>query len=476
MTKSKPQTAAQLLQEKLVEGDQLSVSAEGDLLIEGHSVKTLVEEYGAPLHVLSETTLRNNYRRIKKAFSSAWPADVNAMYAIKANTSLAIRMIMTQEGAGGDCFGLGELEASVGGGADMEKVTLNGSFKGDAELKRAIELGMLINIDAQEEIRPVIEMSKQVGKPARVALRLKIIAEKYFSSFTSDAFAEVTDFCELLRRKKWGVTETQAITIINDLKNVADVELCGYHTHLGRHSNSPDMFTSLYAEFAQAIVSLYKHTGYWPTIVNLGGGWPRQREPELKNCGMNPHPIEYYADAVAGVVLEKFSELSQPTPELWLEPGRYITGNAGHYIARIGLLKHDREMNYHWVNIDASTFHLPLIEIGWASHYVTAATRMNQPITHRADIVGTICVPAQFAAACPLPDMEKGDLVAVLDSGLYGEAMASQFNSIPRPATVLVSSDSVDVIRRRETLDDVFATQVVPGRLTGCVERKYASG
>lgn len=460
-------TAAQLLNEKLIDGDSLSVSAAGELLIDGHSVKELVEQFGAPLHIISESTLRYNYRRIKKAFADAWPGAVNVMYAIKANTSFALRMIMSEEGAGGDCFGLGELEATVRGGADMSKVALNGSYKGEAELLRAIELGMLINIDAEEEIEPVARLARASGKTARIALRLKIIAESYFSSFTSDAFTHVTDFCALLHRKKWGVTLAEAERIIRSLKDYPELKICGYHTHLGRHSNSPEMFTSLYGEYAQAIVKLYQQTDYWPELVNLGGGWPRQREPELKDCGMNPHPIEDYARGVAEVMLQTFSETRQPVPELWLEPGRYITGNAGHYIARVGLLKHDRALDYHWVNLDASTFHLPMIEIGWADYYVTAATRMNDPITHRADVVGTICIPAQFDTDCPLPDLAVDDLIAVLDAGLYGEAMASQFNSIPRPATVLVNQNSVDLIRRRETIEDVFATQVIPERLQG---------
>ena len=154
-------TSDKILHRALVDSDRLSVSESGELTIEGHKATDLIERYGSPLFVLSDSTLRRNFWRIRSAFESEWTSDVNIMYALKCNPNFAVRAVMNEEGAGGDCFGLGELEATFAGGADPEKIALNGSNKSDSLIDRAIDLGVYINIDSEAMGRFIVRAHSQ---------------------------------------------------------------------------------------------------------------------------------------------------------------------------------------------------------------------------------------------------------------------------------------------------------------------------
>src|SRR6516165_7998257 len=145
-------TPADTLQRIMTASDRLSVSRSGELVIESVLALDLLKEYGSPLYVVSEATLRTNFRRVRQAFTDVWPTAVNILYAIKANNNLAIRAILFQEGAGGDCFGDGEFYATFLGGADADKIVVNGSNKTYDEVERAAKLGVRINIDAEDEL------------------------------------------------------------------------------------------------------------------------------------------------------------------------------------------------------------------------------------------------------------------------------------------------------------------------------------
>src|SRR5439155_17646154 len=125
---------------------------DGRLAIAGHDAGALLQRFGSPLYVVAEATLRANFRRIRDAFGAQWPAPVTIMYAVKANPTLAIRAVLSQEGAGGDCFGLGELHACLAGGTDLGRMVMNGSNKSPAEIAAAIERGVRVNIDSETDI------------------------------------------------------------------------------------------------------------------------------------------------------------------------------------------------------------------------------------------------------------------------------------------------------------------------------------
>ena len=144
-------TSQEVLEAALTASDRLSVTASGELAIEDCEATALLARFGSPLFVLSDRTLRQNVRRIRTAFEAEWPGSLNVMYAIKCNPSFAVRAVVHEEGAGGDCFGMGELEATFAGGADPDTIALNGSSKSDETIARAVELGVAINMDDESE-------------------------------------------------------------------------------------------------------------------------------------------------------------------------------------------------------------------------------------------------------------------------------------------------------------------------------------
>jgi len=454
-----------ILESWRAKSDHLSVSEDASLMIEGCSARELVEEYGSPLYVMSETTLRQNYRQVKTAFDAVWPGTVNVMYAIKSNPNIALRSILSEEGAGGDCFSIGEIEATFRGGANPEKVAVNGSYKSDEVIERSVELGLILNLDAEEEVDNVERVARRLGKVARIAIRLKVLDKKYFKSFRPDCFV-TPNFSGFMERSKWGETENAAERIIHKVMASKSMEMVGYHNHLGRASRDPSMWQALQGAFAEMVVSLYQKTGFSPFMVDIGGGWSRERDPESSSGDIrNPHKIEDYAHVVSEVMLRIFRGGKMPLPQLWLEPGRYIVGNSGVFLTRTVLVKQDEELGFTWVNVDSSTNNLLQIDLYDYDYVVLPAEHMQRPITRKADVVGIICVPSVFAEDCPLPDVKAGEIMAILDAGMYAEAKGNQFNSIPRPATILVKAESHCLIRRRETVEDVFSTMIMPERL-----------
>jgi diaminopimelate decarboxylase len=148
---------------------------------------------------------------------------------------------------------------------------------------------------------------------------------------------------------------------------------------------------------------------------------------------------------------------------LWLEPGRFIVGNAAVLLARVGAVK--RDLGLTWVNLDASTNNLMRIDTSHSIHYVFPAAGMNREAVEHAIVVGETCIDSVFSPDCLVPPLERGEPIAILDAGMYAETASTQLNGIPRPATVLVSGSSSDMVKERETVGDVFSKHRIPDRL-----------
>jgi len=466
-----PATGAALLAAIRMPSDRLSVAANGVLEIDGHAVSALVERFGSPLQVAVEPTLRDNYRRIRQAFATRWEAGVNVMYSIKCNNNFAIRAILSAEGAGGDCFGLSELYASLAGGADPQLLVMNGSNKSREEVATAIALGITINIDAVDEIAFVEEASRRTGKRARVNLRLKIAPED-LEGHLAPAYRTPEGAAAGVRRTKWGFTPEAAAPLVTSLASMPGVELRGYSAHIGHLSTQPEAFASVAREFGAAVVALERATGFTPAVLDIGGGWAQMREPSAREFAVNAVTIETYAEASTAALRAALGARENP-PELWLEPGRYITSNAQMLLAAVGSIK--RDAGFTWLHVDASTNDLQRIESGRHWYQLLPATRMSAPFAEATEIVGGTCFKSVIGTQRRMPILQRGDLIAVLDTGMYAEVFSNQFNGLPRPATVLVGPGGAELIRRREAISDVFATQIVPPRLAD-IAPAHASG
>jgi len=443
--------------------DTLGVSDAGELTVDSWSVPDLVTEYESPLFILSESVLRANYARVRDAFSRRWPAEVNVMYAIKANNNLAVRAVMASLGAGGDCFSEGEILATVRGGADTRKLALNGSNKSDAALRAAVRIGMTINVDSDHELSRILMLASDLGQQARICVRLRLQSPA-FDRYVRDHPGAV-DLNEILRRRENGLSVAAAATMLGRARSEPAVIAEGCHFHLGWVSDDPVVYQTWAGVLGAAIVDLHRETGFWPAVVDVGGGLAREREPESGDRSTrNPWTVEDYAAAITSPLLSAFSGVDLPVPQLWLEPGRYIVGNAGVLAARVGGIRQD--LGRTWVHVDASVNDLARADTAGWDYDCLPASRMHEPLDISADVVGSLCMGEPLSRSCHLPALGRGDVVAFLDAGMYAEVASTQYNAIPRPATVLTTPDVVDLIKVRETVDDIFAHHRIPERLT----------
>jgi len=468
---AEPRTGAGLLDRVRMASDRLSVDAAGVLAIDGIAAPDLVARFGSPLHVVVEASLRENYRRIRRAFTACWAAPVNVMYAIKCNNNLAIRAVMTSEGAGGDCFGLGELYATLAGGADPKLLVMNGSNKSLDEVAAAVALGVTINVDSADEVDYLREAVRRTGKNATVNLRLKIMPDD-LEAHLLDAYRTPEGAAEGIRRTKWGFTTEAAAPLVEALRAIAGVTLEGYSAHVGHLSTKPGAFAAVCAGFGRAVRILEQSTGFRPASLDIGGGWAQTREPSARGFAINDFTIEDYAHAATDALARELGR-ERGLPALSLEPGRYITSNAQLLLARVGALKRDAGLV--WVHVDASTNDLPRIESGRHWYQILPATRMNAEFAEKVEIVGGTCFKSVLGSERRLPALARGDVVAILDTGMYAEVFANQFNGIPRPATAMVADGEAEVIKRRETIEDLFGRHAVPARLAARAPRHPGS-
>jgi diaminopimelate decarboxylase len=448
----------------------LSLDANGELHVEQVSARELAERFGTPLHVISGSRLRDNYRRIRDAFASRWSAGVNIHFAIKSNPALAVRRILTQEGAGGDCLGVPELHASLVVGTPPERLVLNGNSKPDEALELAVRCGARINVDDLDEVERVAALARAAGRVVTVGIRSKPdrggLEEQpsQMGPETIGAYAE---------RSKWGLEPDDTVAAARAILARPELRLAGLHYHLGRHLSEPGLFEDMAPGLADLSHRLKQEAGWAPGSLTLGGGFTQGRDPFFRNSGGLAAwpgatddfiaPIDDFAGAVCTELQRRLSERGLPLPVLGLEPGRYITASAGVTLTRVGTVKQGRERR--WVMVDSPGTHLGLSRSPRDAHAIVVADGSAPHEQVVCDVVGPLCVVDVIAQQATLPAVGRGALLCVLDTGAYADGEASNANSIGRPAVILVESDRADEIRRRETLGDVFGRDHVPPHL-----------
>jgi diaminopimelate decarboxylase len=256
------------------------------------------------------------------------------------------------------------------------------------------------------------------------------------------------------------------IDVVPDALASEWLRLRGLHLHVSRLRATPEAFELAARLIAVCIAELDDRFGWQPELLDFGGGYPHERDPE-SGAPSGSHAVgtpEEYAEAITSTLRTALTDRSLREPRLLLEPGRRLVSNATVLLTRVGLVKRLPTGSTTWVNVDASVNHCPRVALQGYHYEIVHATKGREAGDTEVSVVGPTCVP-DLLGKRRLPSLGHGDLLAVLDVGGYAEVLSNQFNLLPRPATVLVDGDSADVIRRRETLDDLLATQAVPSRL-----------
>jgi diaminopimelate decarboxylase len=449
---------------------------DGRLFVEGCAAADLAGRHGTPLSVVSEDQLRRNARRIAAAFGAHWTeGPVNVLPSIKANLSLALRRILSEEGMGCDAFGGPELYAALRGGVAPELISVNGP-KEQEVVDEAVAVGARVTLDHVDEIAMVREAVERTR--GKAVVRPRIRPDLTSLGLASDWLEEPLPVAQVAQVYKAGMPLEDVLRVGPELLRMEGVRVSGVHVHVGRHRPEPDYWRAVMAEVAAAIAEIRDAWGGWePSEIDIGGGLPIPRDPfgremprlrERSGAGLRAAPVEVYADAICGSLRDELRARGFDTTGVTLEvePGRALYGDAGVHLMRVTRIKRQtRPFDWTWVETDSTENFLPDVLLEHNRWSFVVADRADAAPRMRADVVGSSCNPDRILPEADLPEVESGDVIAVLDTGAYQDALANNFNALPRPATVLVSGERSELIRRAETVQDVFARDVVPERL-----------
>jgi diaminopimelate decarboxylase len=452
--------------------DCLSIRG-GSLYVEACAAEELARRFGTPLYVVSEDQLRRNARRFVDAFAGRWPGSFLLLPSIKANSALALRRVLTDEGTGCDVFGPNELEAALRTGTDPLRVSLNGPMKDEALLERAIRSGVRITLDSRVELERAAAVAARLDIRAHVRLRCRpdLIGMNAPSEMSPDGLS----IRDAIQRYKAGIPSEDLFAITAQEVSDPNLDVAGLMLHLGRHSADPELWTAAIDALAATLDRLRSTWGGWsPRELDLGGGFPAPRDPfgrrlpQRRDAPPRAPGVEEYAEAICAPLAARLDRLGIAAGgiQLEIEPGRALYADAGIHLATVGNVKRQTEPTpLTWVETDSSDAYLADVNLEFNRWTCLAAGDADAPATVVADVTGRTCALDVIVSDVKLPSVAAGEVLAFLDTGAYQDASASNFNALPRPGTALVSGGSAELIRRHETIDDVFARDLIPDRL-----------
>ncbi|MDD5432614.1 MAG: diaminopimelate decarboxylase [Candidatus Omnitrophica bacterium] len=405
------------------------------LCCEKVKIEDLAKKYGTPLYVYSYNTLIDHYLKIKEAFKSV---DALVCYSVKANSNLAILKSLVNMGSGLDIVSGGELYRALKAGCPASKIVYASVGKTDKEIEDAIRCGILFfNVESLPELTNINRIAKKLGKITRVAIRINPDVEAKTHKFITTG--KITN--------KFGIDLKTAYKIIMMSRNFRNAKISGLHIHIGSQITESDPFVAAIKKVADFILKIKKSVTL--EYLNIGGGLGIVYNNET------PQTAAIYAAKILPL-------LKKTGLKIILEPGRFIVGNSGVLVAKVLYIKNTPKKKF--IITDAGMNDLIRPALYEAYHNILPLKKaQGTKSQEKADVVGPICESGDFfAKERMLPKVKEGDFIAVMSAGAYGFSMSSNYNSRPRAMEVMVVKDCVQVIRKRETYEDITRNEVMP--------------
>jgi diaminopimelate decarboxylase len=406
------------------------------MLIGGIAASDIADEFGTPVYVTDEMALRGNYRRINGAFNRQM--ETRTHFACKANTNLAILRVLQQEGAFIDAVSLGEVELCLKAGFPAERILYTGVMASTSELEQVAGRGIPINVDSIGELRRLAQISP--GHPISFRVNPDVGAGHHAHVVTG---AKTT---------KFGIQKEAAVNAYAEALALG-LKPFGIHAHIGAGVQDPEPF----ARVTEVLCALYNDikdiTGLKLKVVDIGGG-----------VGIPYHVEEQEMDVelMAKEVCSRIRACGASVAAI--EPGRYIIADTTVLLTKVHDIKDNPDKRFAGVDAGFNTLIRPAFYGSF--HHVAVANKFGAAPELMYDIVGPICETGDFIAKeRKLPRLAEGDVIAVYDTGAYGFTMSSNYNSRGRAAEVLVKDGEANLVRERETMEDLFRHQRLPTRL-----------
>jgi diaminopimelate decarboxylase len=407
----------------------------GELYCENLPISQIAKEIGTPCYLYSYATLVRHYRAFDGAFQNV-PHIV--AYAMKANSNLAILRLMAREGSGADIVSGGELYRALKAGIPPAKIVFAGVGKSREEIRDALATDILMfNVESSAELRAIDEVAAEMGRRARVALRINPDIDPKTHPYIATG----------LKKSKFGISAGRALDEYKLASSLKHIEVVGVHKHIGSQLVDVTPFVDALKKIL-ALVETLKGHGANIRYINIGGGLGITYSDET------PPLPQQLAEAIAPLVRDLKCMLI-------MEPGRVIVGNAGILVTRVLYTKEGEAKRF--VIVDAAMNDLIRPSLYGAYHEIRPVHEVPNAKTLTVDVVGPVCESGDFLAKDrAIPEARPGDLLAVMSAGAYGFTMASNYNSRPRVPEVLVKNGQMHVIRARETFEDLVRGEMIP--------------
>ena len=425
--------------------DNISVNQENHLTFAGHDTVELAKKYGTPLYLMDENKIRQHVRTYKNAMEDFFPAGSLPEFASKAFSCKRIYEIMAEEGIDIDVVSCGEIYTAKSVGFPMERAFFHGNNKTDFDIEYAITNGVGHFVaDDVTELYAIDEVAKKCGVIPKVLLRLTPGIDPHTHKKISTGSVE----------SKFGIAiETgQADEAVKIALSLSNIELCGFHCHIGSQIFESQPFVTAAEIMLKFIADIRDTLGFTAKILNLGGGFGVRY--------VESDPVIDYREKICEVadkVNEYCEKFGLNVPQIMMEPGRSLVADAGMTLYTVGCVKEvSGYCNY--VSIDGGMADNPRYTLYESQYTVINASRASDTADYKATVAGRCCESGDLIGEdMMLARPKRGETLAVLTTGAYNYSMASNYNRIPRPPVVMLNGDKDYVAVRRETFEDIVS-------------------
>jgi diaminopimelate decarboxylase len=429
------------------------INEQGHLEIGGIDAVDLVKQFGSPLYVMDEAYIRNQCRLYVESFrASGLPFQV--AYASKAFSTMAMCRLVQEEGLSLDVVSAGELYTALKAGFPPEKIHFHGNNKTPDEIELALDadIGSFV-IDNFTEITLLDGIAQQKGKKVNVLIRVTPGIEAHTHEYIQTGQAD----------SKFGfdLASGQAAEAVRIVLDKPALNLIGFHCHIGSQIFDVAGFAAAIQRMGQFMKGIKEQFQYEARVFNVGGGFGIRYTSEDQ-----PLPIPAYVESITQAIKTTFDQFSLAYPEIWVEPGRSIVGEAGTTLYTVGTIKHIPGVRK-YIAVDGGMTDNPRPALYQARYEAVLANKAAQAAREVVSVAGKCCESGDMLIwDIALPEVEVGDILAVFCTGAYNYSMASNYNRIGRPAVVFVKDGKADLVVERESLEDLIRLDRIPARMS----------
>jgi diaminopimelate decarboxylase len=433
------------------------INDKGHLEIGGVDTTVLAAEFGTPLYVFDEALIRQRCREYMEAFRASG-LKFQVAYASKAFCVTSMCRIVDEEGLSLDVVSDGELYTALKAGFPAHRIHFHGNNKTPKEIEMAIDaqIGCFV-VDNFVELHLLNHIAGEKRAKVNVLFRVTPGVEAHTHEYISTGQQD----------SKFGfdLGNGAAFRALQEAKELTNLKILGLHSHIGSQIFEVEGFKMAAERVAAFAAKVRDELGITFQVINLGGGFGIRYVEEH-----TPLPVSQYVKAIADSVKTQFTGYNYPIPEIWVEPGRSIVGDAGTTLYTIGTTK-DIPGVRKYVAVDGGMTDNPRPALYQSEYEAMLANRANDANEEVVSIAGKCCESGDMLIwDIKLPKVNVGDILAVSCTGAYNYAMASNYNRIRRPAVVFVKDGQADLVVKRESFEDIVGNDVIPERLKQSVK------